>query len=1144
MTALHIPDRKCNHITLIDAVHEAGLAEAKDTEIKLVFKPGVFYPLSFLSLLCAWGLLRRQAGCTFAVSASARSADVGYPSRMDLFRHLGVDYREAFTRHDPGERFQPLLLVGPDGVGTGEAVTTLLNILHNSFAGSERFQNGLSWIIQELVDNIANHAQSPVSGLVSAQFYPNQKRLDIAVWDAGVGLQRTLEGRYPVIFSAGDAVTKALERGATRDPEIGQGNGLAGSMELVQSNGGELHVWSGNATRHIVPDKDPYFELTKSRRALPGTGLLIRLRTDRPLDIGSLSLTSGKRHIDAAKTETPPEKPEAGEIRVMLAQEDYLSGRAAARVLREKLLTRLQTPETTLFVDFQGIGVPAHSYLDELFGRLLGALGGYEAFDDRVELLNCPDWVLDSLNYVLELRHGERGAESSSGKGKSNAVPPLLVKNMPLICNPATIVVTVDPGTGSTIVSRERLKAVWPEAHIEEVTTAQAGFQALAKAQRPVLVIPFIQSFHNDQRKTLHTGATTMPGWFIERIAKESADEDGIFLLTVPSAWSGGDAEFKDRLFQADKLRLVMDMSPEIWGREMGVTLRLFGFGPLREREAPHQVGVINGERIFGKPLKTKESKQLMSLTGPFPYANEFGYHFCIPGPDHDLDFERDHPARKKMTEEVEDKIGLVTLEALLAFAGPGIRLTDQAEGPPVRVIRSKDLGALGKMNPGEFQKIRTKEAIDESLRVKPGDLLLSATAFSGERSVSAIIAPEKTADMVPNQHVFLLRLKDPALGPALVEILGADWVTRQLTPGLHGRIELKELIACNIPKPDSSVVQAMMKLAETSTSLSRLVERFTKVRRTLLSKGNLTDQLKLLGELELQAEVFADTARSFDDFGRQVEQHYPLPLATAWRKMRITETPEKQWAAIFHAQETAVQFTACYLCADLRGKGGKLGALTQIFNKLERHGATLGEWTQLMQQAGTVSKDARGGIFPELTRLLAPTEDSEWWLALSKIRDLRNKNAHHKGPRTGLDYAEGCRLALKHLETIYKSLSFMSRYRLVEVVACHLDPLDGTRTARLRELAGDHPDIPITTRSVKTELGPGLYIEDGAKNLHLVSPWLIYAECEKCRVPRVFNPENVEGDKLNYKGLYCGNLLPRPKSDLIRLKKFMGLSE
>jgi hypothetical protein len=99
--------------------------------------------------------------------------------------------------------------------------------------------------VNEVIDNIRLHAEATAPGTVCAQFYPKRHRLDVAIVDQGRGIKRALEESY-TLTDYREAISTALMRGVTRNPEVGQGNGLAGTHDIVELNGGELQIWTGD----------------------------------------------------------------------------------------------------------------------------------------------------------------------------------------------------------------------------------------------------------------------------------------------------------------------------------------------------------------------------------------------------------------------------------------------------------------------------------------------------------------------------------------------------------------------------------------------------------------------------------------------------------------------------------------------------------------------------------------------------------------------------------------------------------------------------------------------------------------------------------------------------------------------------------
>jgi len=124
---------------------------------------------------------------------------------------------------------------------------------YNSLA-ADRFTVALAEVCQNIVDH------SGGEGLVSAQYYPPSRgrgTVRLAVMDGGVGVRKSLEGRYASRFpdSWGDreAVRLAFRRWVSRFEEPGRGMGLKLVAEMVRGWGGRLLLRSGTAAYAIYP---------------------------------------------------------------------------------------------------------------------------------------------------------------------------------------------------------------------------------------------------------------------------------------------------------------------------------------------------------------------------------------------------------------------------------------------------------------------------------------------------------------------------------------------------------------------------------------------------------------------------------------------------------------------------------------------------------------------------------------------------------------------------------------------------------------------------------------------------------------------------------------------------------------------------
>ncbi|MEC7523849.1 MAG: STAS-like domain-containing protein [Myxococcota bacterium] len=396
MVALPLP-QGCTHQKLAAAIHVAQHEETETKRFSLQVPRGAFIHSSALALLAAWGLRQRDRGVTFR--AVGDKDTLRYLARMDLFEHLEIPFKETFRRHPETGRFIALKLVQGDGSGVKEAVDAICELILRQFDNAREFLPAVEWAANEVTDNIRIHAAAKTPGVVCAQYYPQKARIDIGICDMGRGIKESLSTRFD-LWSHGDAVTKALKAGVTRDPDVGQGNGLAGSLEIIQANKGEFHLWTGDVDYACDRGKEKGF--TKLPE-IGATGVMLRFRTANPVDLFRTTIV-GERdwtYLD----EQAERVSEAGGIDIA-AECEHTRGRLPAKALRRRVEALLESMEEPLVLDFQGVRTPSSSFLDELVARLVVKLGRARA-KELLQLTNMSDLVRGMTSKVVEQRLGD-----------------------------------------------------------------------------------------------------------------------------------------------------------------------------------------------------------------------------------------------------------------------------------------------------------------------------------------------------------------------------------------------------------------------------------------------------------------------------------------------------------------------------------------------------------------------------------------------------------------------------------------------------------------------------------------------------------------------------------------------------------------
>jgi hypothetical protein len=380
---------------LVHGLETAGALTTSTEPLVLQVPPDCFISSDALAFLAAWGVRELRKGRS--IRFFGKAVDLRYLSRIDLFKHLDFAYDESFDRHPEEGRFVPIRLIeGAESVGP--ACHAICDVVLSQFDNAREFLPAMEWAVYEIIDNVRLHSSSESPGAVVAQYFSQQHRLDIAICDVGRGIFASLsESRK--LWSHGDAITKALMRGVTRDPEVGQGNGLAGSLEIVKVNGGNFQIWSGDAMFKAVEGKKEGF---KSVPDVRGTGVFFQLDTRRPVDLHETFISrvadGGWSYLNYAAERIE----ESGSIRVT-DRCPNTGSREAASPLRRRIQALLPEMTTPIVLDFSDVEFASSSFLDELLGRLAASVGA-EQFHSRILIVCASQTIADMANVVIRQR--------------------------------------------------------------------------------------------------------------------------------------------------------------------------------------------------------------------------------------------------------------------------------------------------------------------------------------------------------------------------------------------------------------------------------------------------------------------------------------------------------------------------------------------------------------------------------------------------------------------------------------------------------------------------------------------------------------------------------------------------------------------
>lgn len=257
----------------------------------------------------------------------------------------------------------------------------------------------IEWSLNEITDNVMNHADSDIGGFVQLTNYKSSGRVEFVVADPGVGICATIRTGHPDIRSDTEALDRAIREGVTRDKDVGQGNGLFGTFEVTQVGTGYLHVHSGYAGLDYSHER---LKTRSERVPLTGTLVVAGIDVSDTDVLGDALRFEGKRYEPLDYLETHFELGDRDVLVVKLLDEvDSFGSRRAGGPLRIKLKNLVEMkPNHRIVVDFTDVPLVSSSFADEVFGKLFVELGALR-FMKAIELRGMASTVTGFVDKAI-----------------------------------------------------------------------------------------------------------------------------------------------------------------------------------------------------------------------------------------------------------------------------------------------------------------------------------------------------------------------------------------------------------------------------------------------------------------------------------------------------------------------------------------------------------------------------------------------------------------------------------------------------------------------------------------------------------------------------------------------------------------------
>ncbi|RME60139.1 hypothetical protein D6779_02705 [Candidatus Parcubacteria bacterium] len=246
-----------------------------------------------LAVLTAFLKKHQRNGNRISIQDPRNQNVMDYINRVGFYDQIGVHREYPWQKHDPAGRFIELQNPGSEEEGE-RAVSDIVKILQHNSANLQGVLDGIEYAFYEIVNNVFHHAQSPVSGVLAAQFYTDEfrpgqgmlrvaGRVEIAVVDMGQGIYGSMSKRFSLSGNE-EAIRKALKPRVTSRPEYNSGEGLFFTSEIIRENQGSMVIYSHDGGMKITADKMTY----EPGAFWPGTIVWMQFQAERTLDLQAL----------------------------------------------------------------------------------------------------------------------------------------------------------------------------------------------------------------------------------------------------------------------------------------------------------------------------------------------------------------------------------------------------------------------------------------------------------------------------------------------------------------------------------------------------------------------------------------------------------------------------------------------------------------------------------------------------------------------------------------------------------------------------------------------------------------------------------------------------------------------------------------
>ena len=255
-------------------------------------------------------------------------------------------------------------------------VNGFLSSIRKSCTVEEGILQACEWGLNEIMDNVIQHSNEN-TGFIMAQVLKDSQILKVSIFDYGQGIFESLRNSKYKPRKASDAISLAIQEGVTRDKKIGQGNGMWGLYNIINLNDGLLLITSGKGGLNYVnriKTTDSYNDIIMLSPKQQSTSINFDIKLNNPISMKEA--LGGYEPIDIFIENLEDEFDRI--IYKIIDQSSGTGTRQSGERIRNEIMNIYKSAKKPVILDFEGVGIIASSFADELIGKLVQELGLFQ----------------------------------------------------------------------------------------------------------------------------------------------------------------------------------------------------------------------------------------------------------------------------------------------------------------------------------------------------------------------------------------------------------------------------------------------------------------------------------------------------------------------------------------------------------------------------------------------------------------------------------------------------------------------------------------------------------------------------------------------------------------------------------------------